>query len=320
MNKLYDLDNGGFPYQLNDLRWLLGQGTSDAGIYQAINMMLRSLGDDFIVYGCVLTSTTISEGLIMLAGELIHVDSHPITDTNFVKVETFNPSGSKVFRDTNTHDTYKEIRATVTASSGGFAFATAPTYESLTKGLNKYYAENYDGGEIDPSTVPSGQTWLGKGSSVKITELGQKVDGRLDVDGDIESDNGDIISPNGEVSAEGNITTNTGKFVGDNAPKMVSSVFASTSISITNLGDNMLASVSESSGVYTCAIPISVSGIVIFNVNAYAIDGGVVFPCTISAYKTSNTQFKFVVNYADGTGKPVPSATVGVYAQITAYW
>jgi len=121
MNNLKTIENGGFPINLNDIRWIFGQDTYTGGIYQVLNNMLRQLGDNFIVYGCADLGANIGAGLIMLDGELIYVDQHAWTDSYFVKVITYDSDGLKVFQDATPpsgHDTYEKVRATVTAGSG----------------------------------------------------------------------------------------------------------------------------------------------------------------------------------------------------------
>ena len=59
MNTLKSTDLGGFPFKLNDIRFIFGQGSYTGGIYQTLNSLLRTLGDNFIVYGCNLEGLTI---------------------------------------------------------------------------------------------------------------------------------------------------------------------------------------------------------------------------------------------------------------------
>lgn len=132
MNNLKTTDTGGFPFQLDDIRWIFGQGTYTGGVYQALNSMLRTLGDDFIVYG-VTGTTSITAGLIMLGGELIIVDAHTKTDDNFAKVTTYDSDGDKTFQDASSVSTYEKVRATISAATGGVAYTGAPRFEDLIK-------------------------------------------------------------------------------------------------------------------------------------------------------------------------------------------
>jgi len=97
-DRLLTTGTGGFPLVLDDLRFFLGQATSgNHGIYQMLNNSLREYGDNFIVQGVVNSGTTpniaITEGWIMLAGELVKVDAQTGIDTtsedSFTKVITF---------------------------------------------------------------------------------------------------------------------------------------------------------------------------------------------------------------------------------------
>jgi len=124
MDRLKTTDTGGFPLRLDDIRWMLGQGNE--GIYEALNHLLRGLGDNFIVQGVVASGTTpnvaITEGWVMLDGELLKVDAQSSIDTStdntFLKQTTFDASGSKTFQDLSVNDTYQKDRAVVSGLAG----------------------------------------------------------------------------------------------------------------------------------------------------------------------------------------------------------
>lgn len=132
MDKLVTTDLGGFPFVLDDIRQFLGRLTSPAnhGIYQAFNNLLRGFGDNFIVQGVVLSGSTgafsITEGWILLSGELIKVDAQgpfdEATDSTFVKVTTFDSRGNKSFLNGSVADTYEQNRAVVSGSGGTLDF------------------------------------------------------------------------------------------------------------------------------------------------------------------------------------------------------
>jgi len=123
---------GGFPLVLDDLRWFLGQLTApnQQGIYQAFNNLLRGFGDDFIIQGCVLGGVsgafTLTEGWILLDGELLKVDAQAAFDqainNTFVKVTTFDSRGNKTFQNAAIEDTYEKNRANISGSSGNLSF------------------------------------------------------------------------------------------------------------------------------------------------------------------------------------------------------
>ena len=77
----------GLSLKWDDFRYFLGQDVYVAGVYQAIEAMLKNYGDNFIVEGCEESGGTISEGWIMLDGELLKVDSHSKSDDFYEKVD-----------------------------------------------------------------------------------------------------------------------------------------------------------------------------------------------------------------------------------------
>ena len=180
MNKLITTADGGMPFNLDDLRWIFGQSASDAGIYQVLNKMLLPLGTDFIVTGClsgIIGVGSVSEGLIMLDSELIWVDAHTATSTNFVKVESFDGNGLKTYRDESTADTYKKIRATVSSSSGGFALVGANRMDTATTSFKTIVelatnAETITGTDIERAVTPASlQSKVASSTNKGIVEL-----------------------------------------------------------------------------------------------------------------------------------------------------
>ena len=143
MDKLKTTGIGGFPFILDDIRQFLGRLTSPAnhGIYQALNNLLRGFGEDFIVQGVVASGSSpniaITEGWVILAGELIKVDAQTGISTNntFVKVTTFDSRGNKDFQNGTTNDTYEKNRALATGTGGNLAFDGVTLIE-LTSGAD----------------------------------------------------------------------------------------------------------------------------------------------------------------------------------------
>ncbi len=131
MDKLKTTNVGGFPLVLDDLRWFFGRlGAPNDGIYQAFNNILRGYGDDFIVQGCIEGGApgaiTLTEGWVMLGGELIKVDAQAAfdeaTENTFVKATTFDSRGLKAFQNGSSDDTYEKNRASISGSGGSLAF------------------------------------------------------------------------------------------------------------------------------------------------------------------------------------------------------
>ena len=141
MDKLKTSATGGFPFVLNDIRQFLGRLSGSQGIYQAFNNLLRGFGDDFIVQGVVASGTTpniaITEGWVLLAGELLKVDAQTGISTNktFVKVTTFDSRGNKTFQNATVEDTYEKNRAVATGTGGNLAF-NGDTLVELTTGAD----------------------------------------------------------------------------------------------------------------------------------------------------------------------------------------
>lgn len=119
MDKLITpVPSNGFPLNNDDIKFFLGVGSYSAGVYQALESILSIFGTDFIISGCVVSGSSISEGWIMLDSELIKVDAHTSTDNYFEKVITYNSDGNKQTQLGGLEDSYQQNRATATASSG----------------------------------------------------------------------------------------------------------------------------------------------------------------------------------------------------------
>lgn len=131
MDKFKTIGLGGLPLVLDDLRWFFGRlGSPNEGMYQAFNNLLRGFGDNLIVQGVVASGTTpnvaITEGWVILDGELIKVDAQTgidtSTDNKFVKVTTFDSRGNKTFQNATVEDTYEKNRAVVQGTTGNLSF------------------------------------------------------------------------------------------------------------------------------------------------------------------------------------------------------
>lgn len=119
MNKLIATETGGIPDVWDDLEFFLGQNAfADAGIYQAMQAYLSKFGTDFIISGCEVSGSSIAEGWIFLAGEILKVDAHTKTNDYYQKVTTYHPLGDVQTQTGNPVQKYQMNRGVCSASSG----------------------------------------------------------------------------------------------------------------------------------------------------------------------------------------------------------
>lgn len=191
MDKLKTTNVGGFPLVLNDLRWFFGRlGTPDEGIYQAFNNLLRGFGDNLIIQGCVEGGApgaiTLTEGWILLDGELIKVDAqtafNEATDNKFVKGTTFDARGNKEFQNGSIDGTYEKNRADITGTVGNLAY----NGERISDIVSAWIDEDFDAGDfttaagtwtiIDGNVTNQSKT-IGKKMIVNIVISGSSISG-----------------------------------------------------------------------------------------------------------------------------------------------
>lgn len=130
MNRLISF-TGGLPnFSIDEILW------NDDAIREALQEVFRGFGDNYIIQGCTGT-TSITAGYIMLDGELLKVDAHTKTDTHFAKVVTYDALGDITFNDGVARQTWQKNRATISASSGSLAYATAERLNGRIVTLNK---------------------------------------------------------------------------------------------------------------------------------------------------------------------------------------
>lgn len=120
MNKInVPSPSNGIRLYWDDLNYLLGFGSFDSGVYNALVGILKAWGDNYIVQGCTdLGGNVVSAGWIMLDGELLKVDQHTSTDSYFEKITETNSTGSRDDSLGNTVNVYQQLRATATAATG----------------------------------------------------------------------------------------------------------------------------------------------------------------------------------------------------------
>ncbi|MCH7928752.1 MAG: hypothetical protein IID03_12365 [Candidatus Dadabacteria bacterium] len=173
MDKFKTIGLGGLPLVLDDLRWFFGRlGSPNEGMYQAFNNLLRGFGEDFIIQGVVATGTSpniaITEGWVLLAGELLKVDAQTGISTNktFVKVTTFDSRGNKTFQNASVEDTYEKNRAVATGTGGNLAF-NGVTLLQLVNGADTL--PNVGRVGLDEKIIEIGDWNMDSTASVNIT-------------------------------------------------------------------------------------------------------------------------------------------------------
>lgn len=143
MDYLKTNQNGGMPFDLDDLRW-----ESDAvrAVFEMIGEGLRNSSQGFIVWGCSINSGSpdiLNEGAVYLNGEFYHVPAQIVTEaaagynSNYWQVsETADPSGDEVFEDTVTRSTYMKrtanlVNPDVTPRTNQITFGNTPSLASI---------------------------------------------------------------------------------------------------------------------------------------------------------------------------------------------
>ena len=144
MNKLKTTDNGGFPFVLDDLRWLLGQSASTAGIYQSMYGFFAAFGDNFIIQGGQTSLLggvfSITEGWAFLDGEILKIEAQSdptVTKTYLSKSTTYDSSGNKTFRSGTAYDTYQKDRAILNTSGSINLLSVSKLDDIMTAFMNQ---------------------------------------------------------------------------------------------------------------------------------------------------------------------------------------
>ena len=114
MNKLITTDSGGFPFLLNDIRFL------DEAYREGMASIIKTVAEECILWGCEYsengTIASINAGAVFFDNEIFYCPSHSvdlgvnIQDDIVLQVKEYDdPSGdgNKLFADGSTHQTYK---------------------------------------------------------------------------------------------------------------------------------------------------------------------------------------------------------------------
>jgi hypothetical protein len=156
MNKLITTPTGGFPFVLDDLRWI------DDGIRDGFKGLASFLGTNCILSGVALTGLgtstfTYTAGYILLDGEVLAIDASaaPLdTATNsyvYVELEesfTTSPVGDKYYENSGTAvPAYQYRKAVITAYStaqaGKTTLVSLKTAENLISDMIVNYTHSY---------------------------------------------------------------------------------------------------------------------------------------------------------------------------------
>jgi hypothetical protein len=132
MNKLLIPNpSRGIDFGWEILEFLLGATGITGGLHDVVQNLMRTYGDNFIVYGCTVVGSNVSAGLVMLNGELLVVDAHTKTNDYFVKVTTNETTWTIQDLDGNTQNILKKNRATLSGASGSLIYTGATLGERI---------------------------------------------------------------------------------------------------------------------------------------------------------------------------------------------
>lgn len=118
MNKLKTTQNGGFPFVLDDLKWM--DDSYREGIAGILSAFELNPNDTIILSGCVKTSSgttvTVTEGFLFLNREILYFPGGNLTLNHPASVYfdldvAYDSSGNKLFEDATTNQTYEVRRA-----------------------------------------------------------------------------------------------------------------------------------------------------------------------------------------------------------------
>lgn len=146
MNKRLDLTNlGGMPFTQYTLKYMQD---SYRGAFAA---MAKMIGDNAILYGCVVTGANVSSGWISYNGELLPFIGGVLGSGDIAIAETPDP---RTFDDANIHDVYFEKLA-ILGTPATFNFSSLKSMPSLVNIWQpgdikeKYCDQNYINNNFD---------------------------------------------------------------------------------------------------------------------------------------------------------------------------
>jgi|GEM_PF-4828522 len=147
MNKLHTDINGGFPFSLDDLRWI------DESIRDSIKGFMSTFGiadtEAFILSGLVYTdngtSFSLTEGYVVIEGEVCHfqaqtINNPPSGQAAYFEIDvTYDPTRLVTFENGMSHDVYEVRKAKLITGSDT---TTGVTFYDDTKRIFDIIREN----------------------------------------------------------------------------------------------------------------------------------------------------------------------------------
>ncbi len=219
MDKLITSNNGGFAFVLDDLRWM------DQGYREAFFGVLSAFGvaanETFILSGCNRSVSgsvvSISEGYVAMEGEIHHLaaQAYPVPSPGqteyFAESLTYDPLGTKVYKNGDSNDAYEIRKAKIEVS------ATPPSIHTTITGAKRFFELVQDSiPQIDANTAAiATKSTNGHTHSALHYFSSQKahaVSNGLEVDGQLSVDQG-ITTHGAVVGIHGNATTNKRGFI-----------------------------------------------------------------------------------------------------------
>jgi hypothetical protein len=178
MNTIITTDTGGFPFMLDDIRFL------DIANREAFSDAMRSMyggipGTDIgvILYGADPGAGTATEGAIFYNNEIWHMDAHSFSYTSNANVRAcftvaYAASGSRIFHNGNPHQVH-QIRKVVYAN-----YDDIP--ESSIKELSFNQLRSINSNLIYINPINYSGTWIMRpGHNALITKVGRLVIGNI---------------------------------------------------------------------------------------------------------------------------------------------
>ena len=149
----------GIDFGWEVFKHILGDAVIKGGLHQVMNLSHKAFGDNYVVQGCYVVGSAVSEGLIFLGGELLYVPAHTKTGDYFQKVISNNTTWTVKDRNGNTQNIFKYNRATLSAASGLLKYDGTRILEIIMTS-DIYVVTRYAIGDWDMDTNSSKEVTL----------------------------------------------------------------------------------------------------------------------------------------------------------------